>query len=338
MVAASQLALKIIETDRSEYALWDECISQAVQSTFFHSSKWIELIADTFKRNYKYLFCQRDGQIVGAMVFFEQRRLFWKLITPVPLFPFTAPVLILPSDRKNQKMISDHLAIISAFSTYLNRSYDYWVLDTPPDTGDLRGFLWNKAWVQPRYTYVVDLSGEQNLLIEFNQSTRKKIKQAENSAPVVQETKETSVLIDLIDKSYARHGMKPLIEKKYLHHFLTLALNLTNVKMYFLKAHQKIIAARLVLYDKDTVYDLLAGSDDQAGAGSTYLVYHIMKQSIPNYRYFDFMGADHSEIEQFKRGFGGSLRQGFRIMSQPGLILSLLIKVHEYRLIQKRKL
>jgi len=59
---------------------------------------------------------------------------------------------------------------------------------------------------------------------------------------------------------------------------------------------------------------------------------------MPGYRYFDFMGADHPVIEQFKRGFGGNLCQQFRISAEPGFIFSCLIRANEFRLIRKRRL
>jgi hypothetical protein len=50
---------------------------------------------------------------------------------------------------------------------------------------------------------------------------------------------------------------------------------------------------------------------------------------------FDFLGADHEQIEHFKRGFGGELLHGFKISSQPGFPLSWLLNLREQ--VHKRK-
>jgi CelD/BcsL family acetyltransferase involved in cellulose biosynthesis len=338
MAAESPTDLEIIETSPSESAAWHAYVHSAAEKTFFHSRQWIDLIASSFGHHAKRLFCLRRGQPLAAMVFFEKHRLFWKIVTPVPLFPFTAPLFNPPADQKKQKMIADQLDICASVASYMNGVYDYWILDAPPTQQDMRGYLWHNARVQPHYTYLVELAGEQKLLSGCSQSTRKKIKQAESADYVIRESKEAGPLTELISHSYKRHGISPLIEETNLKLFISLALELANVRLFYLTSAGKIISARLVLYDRETIYDLLAGSDDPQGSASTYLVYYIMRNAMSDYRYFDFMGADHPAIEQFKRGFGGRLSQSFRIYAKPGFIFSFLIKANDYRLIRKRRL
>jgi len=338
MAASSPTDLEIIETGPSESASWHACVQSTPEGTFFHSRQWIDLIAASFGQRAKRLLCLRKGQPLAAMVFFEKKRLFWRVVTPVPLFPFTAPVFNPPADQKNQKMIAERLEISASIALYMNRVYHYWILDTPRTQHDMRGYLWYNSRVHPRYTYLVELSGEEDLLAGCNQSTRKKINRAASTDYIIRESKEPAPLAGLIRHSYKRHGISPVIEETKLKHFLNLALDLDNVRLFYLTSADKIISARLVLYDRETVYDLLAGSDDPQGSASTYLLYYIMKEAMPDYRYFDFMGADHPVIEQFKRGFGGKLCQQFRITAEPGFIFSCLIKANEYRLIRKRRL
>ena len=115
-------------------------------------------------------------------------------------------------------------------------------------------------------------------------------------------------------------------------------ITLPNVKLFYVAAQGKIKSARLIVEDNQTIYDLLAGSDDDRGLASVYLVNHLLTTYCQSHQNFDFMGADHPEIEQFKRGFGGELRQGFRISGSVGFPLSLLVKLNEYRLNKIREL
>ena len=96
------------------------------------------------------------------------------------------------------------------------------------------------------------------------------------------------------------------------------------------------MAGRLVVIDNMTVYDLLAGSEDKTGFGSTFLVAKILEKFAETKECFDFLGADHPQIEQFKRGFGGDLTQGFRITNKTKKPLSWIIGIYRKYLYRER--
>ena len=80
-------------------------------------------------------------------------------------------------------------------------------------------------------------------------------------------------------------------------------IELQNVRLYFVKNENKLLAGRIIVEDRNTIYDLLAGSIDKSGLASSFLVAEIMKMYAEKFTYFDFMGADHPDIEKFKRAF-----------------------------------
>ncbi len=337
-MAESNSSLKVIEVQGSDSALWDNFVKNSPQGTFFHSTAWATIISNTFRRSYKKLMCVRKEQPVGGMIFFEHKKLMWKMITPTPLFPFTAPFYYPPTDEKYQKTIHMQLNISAAFEEYLHRNYDYWILDSPANSKDMRTYLWQGAVVEPRYSYVVTLDTKENLINNFNQNLRKKLKQAAKQGAAVRESEDWPLLVDLINKSYHRHGIRPNFSISALQTFLEAAFHHSQVKLFIFELDGKIRAARLVIIDADTIFDLLAGSADESGTGSAYLVNEILMQYVNSHKYFDFMGADHPQIEQFKRGFGGELVQGFRITNKVKKPLSWFITTHRYRLRKDRLL
>jgi lipid II:glycine glycyltransferase (peptidoglycan interpeptide bridge formation enzyme) len=322
----------IIEIKNSEFALWDEFVRESPQGTFFHSTTWANIISEYSGRKYKILFCVKNDQTIGGMLFFDHKKMFWKMITPIILFPYTSPIFYRPFGEKPQKTINYQLNISAKFQKYLTQNYGYWILDAPAFNIDMRAFQWEGASVEPKYSYVVKLGNEQKLLDNFNQSVRKKIRQAENDGIIVYESNESETLIKLIKKSYHRHGLLPVFSDNAFTLFLKKILELPQVKLFYSEISGKIIAARIIVIDEETVFDLLAGSDDERGIGSTYLVSHILEKFVLHYRYFDFMGANHPQIEQFKRGFGGELVHGFRVTNKVKIPLSWLIQIHQFRL------
>ncbi len=335
-MAENYSSLKIIEVQGSDSALWDNFVKKSPQGNFFHSITWANIISNTFSRKFKTLICVKNEQPVGGMIFFEHKKLIWRMITPTPLFPYTAPFYYQPTDEKYQKTIHMQLNISAAFEEYLHRNYDYWILDSQASNKDMRAYLWQGAVVEPKYNYVVTLDEKENLINNFNQNLRKKLKQAAKQGAVVRESEDWPLIVDLIIKSYYRHGIRPHISVCALQTLLETALNLSQVKLFLFELDGKIRAARVVVIDEDTIFDLLAGSADESGIGSAYLVNQILMQFVNSHKYFDFMGADHPQIEQFKRSFGGELVQGFRITNKVKKPLSWFIQTHQYRLRKNR--
>lgn len=337
-MAESKRSSKISVIPTSDFARWDKFVSTSPQGSFFHTSRWANIIKTAFHRDYEIVCYIKNGQIVGGMIFFYHHKLFWNVITPTPLFPFTSPLFYRPADEKRQKTTHNQLTITSQFIIYLREHYRYWVLDTPAHSIDMRAFQWQGASVEPHYTYKVVLKNIDDLLLNFSQTVRKKIKQAESMNCTVYEERTPDILVDLVNSSYSRHGIKPLIKTNALRSVLENALDLEQVKLYTAKINGKIKAARLIVVDQNTIYDLLAGSDDPSGVGSTFLVSYILKTYLKSHNYFDFMGANHPEIEIFKRGYGGELVQGFRISNKVKIPLSWLVRFRQYQFQKKRRL
>ncbi len=337
-MAESNASLEIIKIQNSDSALWNSFVDGSPQGTFFHTTTWADIISSTFRRSYNIILCMRNEQPVGGMIFFTHKKLIWKMITPTAFFPYCAPIFYHPVDEKSQKTIQNKLNITASFENYLRNNYDYWILDISSSTKDIRSYLWKGATAEPRYSYVVSLKNGEEIFNNFNQSIRKKLKQAENQKAIVKDSTDPKLLIDLISKSYRRHGMKPIVSEDHLRSFLSKVIDLDQVKLFYLELNGKITAGRLVVVDKLTAYDLLAGSDDYTGFGSAYLVASILEKFAVTIEHFDFLGADHPQIEQFKRGFGGELTQGFRITNNPKMPLSWIIRLYRNYLYRERVL
>ena len=169
------------------------------------------------------------------------------MITPTAFFPFCAPIFYLPVDEKPQKTIHNHLAITSVIEEYLRENYDYWILDIPASSKDVRSYLWKGASVEPRYSYVVSLKKRDEIFNNFNQSIRKKLKQAENQEMVVTESRDFNLLVELINTSYRRHGMRPLVPEGQLMNFISEIISLEEVKLFYLDIDGKIIVFPLII-------------------------------------------------------------------------------------------
>ena len=306
-MSEDNVLLEVTEIQKSDYSLWNTFVKKSPEGTFFHTTTWADIISNTFGRSYHIILCLKNEQPVGGMVYFSHKKLLWRMITPTAFFPYCAPIFYSPADEQVHKTIYNHLNITASIEKYLRENYDYWVLDVSASSNDIRPYLWEGAVVEPRYNYVVSL-------------------------------KNTDPLVKLINKSYHRHGMKPVVSEGHLKMFLNSIIDLDQVKLFYLDNNGKITAGRLVVVDEFVAYDLLAGSDDRTGIDTTYLVASILENFAGRVDQFDFLGANHPKIEQFKRGFGGMLVQGFRVTNKIKRPLKWLVKFYTYNLQKKRML
>jgi hypothetical protein len=320
----------------AEYRTWDNFVRESPQGCFFHTTPWINILSRHFKRPFKIFLLHWNDQPAGGCLVFEHRRFGQTIITPVPLYPYSAPLFYLPVDEKGQKTIANNMLLTSALLEFLNNRYRIWILDSSYLFTDMRAFQWAGCEVTPRYTYLLELK-ESHLLEEgYSPSLRKKIRQARERQPEVRESRDPQEFIRQYLASYRRHGIKALLSEEKLNRLLPDLLSLPEVKLFYLYFQETAAASRIIVVDQNTIYDLMAGSTDETGLGSAYLVSHIFEQYADQEYKFDFLGADQFQIEQFKRSFGGHLVHGFRVARPVRFPISFLMKIRNFTLQKER--
>jgi len=324
--------------NENEYPLWDEFVSRSPQGSFFYTTKWADILKNTFNRNYKIAVCSRRAKWLAGTILFINRRLRRSLITPVPLQFFNAPIFYPPTHEKYQKTVAHILEISDSFSRFFSYNFPLWIVTTPYTISDLRAYQWHDCIVEPTYSYVLDLNPGEDPAEFYSQSVRRKIKQASQYQPQVVKNDLPGQFIKLYQKSYLRHNQSPFIEVSVLNKLFENVKRIPQFKLYYLKFGEKTVAGRLICIDNQHIYDLLAGSSDETGTASVFLVDHIIRKYAGQCISFDFMGADHEQIEQFKRGFGAKLMHGFKITGRAKFPFSLLYKLQKSALRRRRAL
>ena len=322
----------------NEYPLWNEFVQSSPQGSFFYETGWANIVSYTFDRSYKIIVRMHNDQIEAGCLVFYQEKLAQKLITPQPFFPCNGPVLSVAEESKYQKTIAHNLQTITTFIDFLNKNFDLWIMNTSPHLTDMRPFLWHNCRIDPSYTYQLSLADWPEVENNYSQSVRKKIRQAGEQGLTVEESTDRQRFIEMYIASYKRHERTPLVREKHLDKFLNMSLKLPQVKMFYASLDNQIIAGRVIVADQQFVYDLLAGSDDLTGLGSTFLVHSILSKYSGGNRVFDFMGADHPQIEEFKRGFGGRLVTSYRVTGPVKFPLSWIHALRTRQLLRGRGL
>ncbi len=328
----------VTEVSSEDYPLWNSFVHNASRGTFFHRTGWADIISMATRRPYRILVCRNGEEILAGIILFENAKFGMNLATPVPLFPFNGPLIAGSADAGNHKTIARRLQYTELITGYMKNKYDYWILDTGYGFFDIRGFQWAGCDIQPVYTYRKDLTAAGDVERSYNQNLRRKIKEAESEGLTVREVDYTEKFSDLYHKSYGRHDMYPPVSAPMFEKILQMIIRLPQVKLFVAELNDSILAGRMILEDEMVVYDLLAGGDDPTGLGAGYLVHNLMTRYSKTHKIFDFMGAGHPRIEQFKRGYGGELALGFRVSARAKFPLSILVNLRNANLTRRRKL
>jgi hypothetical protein len=332
------MSVIITKLDETDYSTWNDFLHESPQESFLYTTEWATLISYVFNRHFDIIAALKNDRIVGGCVVFIRRKWGSKMLTPVPFYPYNGPVFAIAADAKYQKTIASQLDITEKLARYLNLNYQFWILDTSQDIIDMRGFQWSGCHLSPSYNYLLNLGKWEVCQENFNQNVRKKIRHAENAGLSIEQSRDKQTIIDLYLKSYKRHNLKPLVAESSLQHFLDMVLKLPQAKLYYCHDKANILAGRLILKDKHTLYDVLAGSADTEGLASTFLVYNILKMHSDDNNVFNFLGADHPQIEEFKRGFGGELVNGYRVTGPLSFPMNIIVKWREKNLKRNREL
>lgn len=209
-----------------EYSLWNDFVTKSSRGSFFCTTEWANLISYTFDRQYEVVVLKDNDQIVAGMLTFVQKRLGYRMITPVALYPYSGPVMCDHTDKKYQKIISYEMECNSLLADYLSHKFHFWMIQTPPEFNDVRAFLWKKCHAEPSYTYRLQINNWDHCQQDFNQSVRKKIRQSERDKYSFIESEDKSSFIRMYINSYHRHNTKPLIDEHTLDKFLGMALKI----------------------------------------------------------------------------------------------------------------
>jgi hypothetical protein len=332
----SSLAISVLSTH--EYAQWNEFVYQSPQGTFFHTTGWADVLSRHFQRPYRILLIRWNNQPAAGCLVFEHRRWGQSLITPLALYPYSGPLFYRPHNEKAQKTISDYNKLNTTLITYLNQKYPLWILDSSYQLPDVRAFQWAGCSTEPTYTYILDLDDPHKLVDRFSGSLRKKIRQAKERPFQITRATDPTMFTRLYIESYKRHGLTTPLPADMLSRLLPDLLMFPQVKMYYLQLQNQIVASRIIVVDRNMIYDLLTGGRDESGLASAYLLAHIFESHCAQNIKCNLLGADHPQIEQFKRSFGGHLMHGFRITRLVHFPLSLIYKIRKYYLSRKRRL
>ncbi len=324
--------------NENDYPLWDSFVESSPQGTFFNGTRWAKLLSKIFGRPFRIIAAKNNGQISTGMLLFEHSRFGYRLSTNMPFYPYSGPLFAVPGDEKRRKTIARRMENSEALATFLAAHFDFYQFRSHFSFTDLRAFQWTGHQLQPHYTYLLPLSGDGGHEANFSQSVRRKYRKLQEQGAQIITSVDPDTIGKLYGLSYSYHGISPPVSEKKIG---ALVREISGWPETFIRAveiNNSIKACRVIITSGASAFDCIAGSDHSDADASTWLLVRMLEELSGKCTKFDFLGAGHPQIEQFKRGFGGELKCGFEVENIPGFPLNSLLMLQRYKTRKRRGL
>lgn len=313
------MLVKIIKTiDKKEGAFLRE------NASVFLFSEWLDIFD---KENVQLCGIYDKGDnIVGAFCIYIGNTLKQKYIATPQFFANNGLFYINPTKHGSGKNTFTK-KIKKAISKFLVEQKTLYVsIGFPSTITDVQPFIWDGFNTSLKYTYHLDITKDQDILLsEFTSERRKNIRKAEKDGIKVKQCKDATILEELIMKTINRQEapLDKAIAKKILHQFITTSYSYAFVAY----KNDKPSACVFIVHDRNTAYYLLGGYDENnkhEGSGAMCMWEAIKLARNKNIPLFDFEGSSIPEVEKYFRGFGGELVSTINVHSANFMVQTLL--------------
>ncbi len=290
-----------------EETLWNDFIEENNLPLFF-GLKWARIIQTLTGRPYKILLIEKNEVVQGGLLYWPHKRFGLHALTPVPFTPYTGPVLKQESAEKNSTRIAFNSQCHELLARHLLQRFDFIRITTHPQLSDIRPYLWSGFEAFPFYTYRLPLDG--NAETRYNNTLKRQIRTAEKEGLSVETSGECEPIADFVEQSYRAHGFNPPLPKKDVLRLTEAVLREETGRLFYVyTAGGERIGGVLLTEDRNTVYYTLSGIKRayKHVQPMAFLLHSVFGDERLRHKEFDFIGANTPALEQFKRGFGGSL-------------------------------
>ena len=299
-----------IKGDRKEE--WNNVVSQSPHTTFFHRLEALAILARHFEASLHPLIGYVGQEPVGLLPMFGQTKGPFLLATSPPLSVeiSAGPALLNFEKLKTRKAEQRHQAFVDSCFEWIEEEMepDLVEIKTPSRYSDVRPFIRQGCSVSPSYTYVLDLSrDEQTLLDQFSTDARNSIRTTDDAAYDITEGGR-----DVIEEigSTVQDRFEALGEYHYLDTDLLVDLYETcgssSVRPYACWVDGNFASGMIVLEHGDTVYSWQGGSKPDAELPVNELLdWQIIRDGKRRgMTRYDMVGAMIPRLCEYKSKFG----------------------------------
>jgi len=228
----------------------------------------------------------------------------------MPHLTQTLGILLAPSEGEEAKectrlanemrVIGDLVAALPSapyFSVNFHHSFTNWL-----------PLYWRGYSQTTRYTYLIHTeAGPEAVWDAMDKKTRKIIRKAEGTGIEIGALDDIEVFLEMNKKTFARQNRRPGYSDETVRRLTAACTERSACRLEVATDPRgRIHCATYVVFDKDTMYALMSGSDPElrSSGAHTLAKWRSIRTACDLGLSFDFEGSMMENVERFNRGFG----------------------------------
>lgn len=201
---------------------------------------------------------------------------------------------------------------------------------------DVRPFQWNGYEVRPRFTYLVDLTDEDEMLMRFSSDARQNVSAVDETSYVIEEG-DADAIEYIVAQVAERHREQSIPFQLDADYVVELFRRLPDgcIRPYVCTVGGGPVGGLLVLEHGGTVYRWLGGVKPGGDADlpvNDLLDWHVMREATRRgLDHYDLVGAGEPSVNEYKAKFNPELRTNYFVRGgSPGVqtLVDLYSRVH----------
>lgn len=297
---------------------WNDLVRRSERANTFHLFDALELQAASTGTKLHPLVGYDDGTPFGVFPVFEARRgPVVGAFSPPPKSWSTSMGPVLVGDDARHRRGCRSRAFLEACLDWMDEAFDpsyqqFYV----GGWDDVRPFQWNDYEVRPRFTYVVDLTDEEDLLKRFSSDARQNVSAADETEYVIEEGGADAIRY-VVEQVTQRHREQSVPFQLDADYAVALFRRLPDgcVRPYVCTVDGDPVGGLLVLEHGGTVYRWLGGVKPDGDADlpvNDLLDWHVMREAIRRgLDRYDLVGAGEPSVNEYKAKFNPELRMNY---------------------------
>jgi hypothetical protein len=307
---------------------WDDLVRRSLRATVFHRSAILRALAGGAGVTLHPLVGAEDGTPVGLFPVFElDKGPFSAAFSPLPGAVGDVPRArralrrgrLLPRRGTPSPGVRRGVLPVRG-ARHRSRVHSHHHLFR---NDDIRPFQWQGYQAEPRYTYVVELTDEEELVGRFSSDARRNVRDSYEDHVIEAGGREAiDRILDQVRRRYDEQGEPKSLPYAFARH-LHADVDEDVLYPYVYRTDEEFVGGILALACDDTVYRWLGGVKPavEVDAPVNDLVdWRIMTDAMAaGYGYYDLVGAGNDRINRYKTKFNPTLRTFYRISSDSRL-------------------
>lgn len=302
---------------------WNELIERSQGPTPFHRYEALQTYAE-YSGSTLYPFVGYKGkEPIGLFPVYASAKGPLRLaVSPPPdlKVSYLGPVLIDGGSPKQRKTEKRHRRFVEAVLTAISEHFDphYYHIRTGADYVDPRPFIWSDFSATPRYTYVVDLTeDDEELFMSFSSDARRNVRKARDEHEYDIQEGGVAEVKEVVEHARARHheqGVSYRVSADFAAELFQV-LPETTMRVYTCRSQGQFVGGTITLEGAGTVYSWQVVSDLESDIPAADLLdWTVMQRAkTRGLTGMDLVGANNQRLCEYKAKFDPDLRTHYSL-------------------------